>query len=440
MTKKLFLLLVLMLFITGAAFAGGNFENVILYQATNVPNNQGIMIELSQPHAEVASQFSNNISNVYSSTFPSNLPMFCVVDTMDSSKPGNVNNVEMKISSPYMDGFYFVKDGNETQKVAFTLDAFIIEFKLDSVSWSGSPSYSNRLRQSFSNTIDVGGNKQTSFSTSVDGGKYTYTLSVPSTTYKTGSVLIFGSYSYPNYPRYYYICINIPGANNLEDGEYTATLILNCERMGLTEEEIQIKGYVGEKPVNVQSGDYSFFVNNGADTYFSDLEVHKGDTSPSLEVATLQFYYTSPYSTNQEPDEAQRKGKYKIYISLTSTYSDNAKFTFIRTGTENQEPVFGNRIYYVLDTSATTGLTKYNNNVNNNTYYLLTDYSNIKTQDAVFGTDKYQETWKLEGKSIYIQIAEESKETINPPEGEEPEVHQTGTYYSYMYFTVESTF
>ena len=170
MTKKLFLLLVLMLFITGAAFAGGNFENVILYQATNVPNNQGVMIELSQPHAEVASSFSNNISNVYSSTFPSNLPLFCVVDTMDSSKPGNVNNVEMKISSPYMDGFYFVKDGNETQKVAFTLDAFIIEFKLDSVSWSGSPSYSNRLRQSFSNTIDVGGSKQTSFSTSVDGG------------------------------------------------------------------------------------------------------------------------------------------------------------------------------------------------------------------------------------------------------------------------------
>ena len=168
--------------------------------------------------------------------------------------------------------------------------------------------------------------------------------------------------------------------------------------------------------------------------------MHKGDTSPSLEVATLQFYYTSPYSTNQQPDAEQRKGKYKIYISPTSTYSDNGKFTFIRTGTENQEPVFGNRIYYVLDTSATTGLTKYNNNANNNTYYLLTDYSNIKTQDAVFGTDKYQETWKLEGKSIYIQIAEDSKETINPPEGQEPEVHQTGTYYSYMYFTVESTF
>ena len=442
MTKKTILLLVLTTLITWFAFAGGSFENAILYQPTNVPNNGGVLIELSEQKAETESSFSNSWTNIYQPSFSSNLPLFCIVDTLDSSKAENQNNVKMTISSPYSDGFYFVMDGNETKKVPFTLDAFIIEFNLNKVDyWSAAPDYrvtSNKKK--FSGTINVNGSKQTSFTESVVASHKTYTLSVPPTNYQSGNVQLIGTYYYPKYPRYYYICINIPGANNLEDGEYTATLILNCERMGLIEEEIQIKGYVGEKPVDVQSGDYSFFINNGKDTFFANLEVKSGETSPPLEIATLQLFYTEPFSSYEDPTEQERGGRFKIYISPTSTYSDNGKYTFKRTGTENQEDSFGNRIYYELDTTSTTGLTKYNNNVNNNTYYLLTDYSNIKTQDAVIGKDKYQETWKLDGKHIYIQVAEESKETINPPEGEEPEVHQTGTYYSYMYFTVESTF
>ena len=442
MTKKPILLLVLTILITWFAFAGGSFENAILYQPTNVPNNGGVMIELSQPHAEVVGSFSSSISDVYKSSYGSNLPLFCIVDTLDSSQAGNQNNVEMTISSPYSDGFYFVMDGNETKKVPFTLDAFIIEFNLNKVDyWSAAPDYrvtSNKKK--FSGTINVSGSKQTSFTESVVANSKTYTLSAPPTNYQSGNVQIFGTYNYPKYPRYYYVCINLPGANNLEDGEYTATLYLKCDKMGLDDQEIQVKGYVGEKPTEIQSNDFSFFINNGTDTFFANLEVKSGQTSPPLEIATLQFYYTEPYSSSQTPTEQERGGRFKIYISPTSTYSNDGKYTFKRTGTENQEDSFGNRIYYELDTTSTTGLTKYNNNVDNNTYYLLTDYSNIKTQNAVIGSDKYQETWKLESKPIYIQIAGESKEVPNPPEGQEPKVHQTGTYYSYIYFTVETVF
>ena len=433
MTKKLFLLLVFLLFLTGYSFAIGGYENVILYQATNVPNNQGVMIELSQQKAASASDFSSSISDVYRSSFTSNLPLFCIVDTLDSSKSGNTNNIEMTIRSPYSDGFYFVMDGNETKKVKFTLDAFIIEF------------YRGRLynystvnnKKSFTGDITVGEDKHTSYTESVVAGYKTYTLSMPATKY---------TYNYPDYPRYYYICVNIPEANNLEDGEYTATMYLTCDRMGLNGTEIRVKGYVGEKPVEIQVSDFSFFINNGNDTYFANLEVQKDDLNPpSFDVANLQFYYTEPKEIDN-PSAAQRQGRFKIYISPTSLYSVDGKYTFKRTGTENQADSFGNRIYYELDTTNTTGLTKLDpNNAANNTYYLLPDYSNVKTKEGtnyIFfkDPDTYQETWKLDGKHIYIKVADESKEDPNPPGGQEPKVHQTGTYYSYMYFTVETVF
>ena len=421
---------ILMILITTGVFAGGGFENIIMYQPTNVPNNQGAMIELSSTKSMAASNFSSDINTVYSSSFDGNLALFCIADTLNSSVTGNANAVEFVIESDFGEGFYFVKNGNETQKVQFFLDAVLIEFQHRN--YYVYHSFSSKQRVKISDEVSVGESKKASFSQTVVEGKSRYTLTMPSTSYDG---------DYPNYPRYYYVCVNIPGATGLEDGEYTARLYLTCDRLGLDQELILINGYVGEKPVEIFSGDFSFFVSNGNNTLFSDLAVSKGTNSPALDIAQLFFYCSNPLSTNSEPDDEYRQTKYRIYISPTINYQDSGEYVFRKTGTENQsdENNFPNRVFFELDTTTTTGLVKYNNDETNNTYYLFPDYTSVKTKSGQWGgNDTYQETWKLEDKHIYIKVSEDSKELLNPPEGQQAKTHATGTYSSYIYFTVET--
>ena len=430
MMKKKMLALIMILAVTlFAVFAGADWENVLLCQPTNVINNQNVMVEMSQAKSI---DFSTAFGSVtYSAPYKSSytdqgdIVLFALIDTLDSSK--NSSPITFSIESDNATGFVFVKDGNDTNTVSYELETCFLEFekKVNIGFLSVSVDYPKTgagKKLVLNTAASCGENKSTQFSYN---GSDSYTLTIPTTSYS--SILGWGWLgAYPQHIRFYYVCIKILGGQNLEEGTYTTSFHISCP--GLVEsEKYTIKGYVGEKPIT-DSTDFSFFIDPGDDSYFTNLVVTKGDTSPAKDIAALQFYYTRRKTYNSNPNSGNLKKKFTIYISPTNNYSDDVRYVFKKTGTENQSDSFANRIYYEIDTTNTTGLTKYNNL--DNTYYFYPEYT-YQLISSSGSSNTYQEFWKLEGKHIFIKVSEDSEEDVD-----EDKMHSVGTYTSNIYFTI----
>ena len=323
-------------------------------------------------------------------------------------------------------GFFFLKDGNETNTLRYELEVCFLEFSKRNWSSSYDRNTTASKKMTLGSDISCGGNQTTKIVYDENGK---YTLTIPTTTYTSyGGLGFLGDY--PKYLRYYYVCIKILGGQNLEEGTYTSSFYVSSSDSSIPRTKYTIKGYVGEKPI-VESTDFSFFVEPSLDSYFTDLVVAKTTPttpSPSKSVASLQFYYTRKGTYSSEPSENTYKKKFTIYISPTNDYTKSGRYVFKKTGTENQSDSFANRIYYEIDTTSTTGLTKNNNDTDYNTYYFYPDYSSQLLSSS--GNSKnYQEFWKLEGKQIYIRVSEDSQETND-------NMHLPGTYSSTIWFTI----
>lgn len=428
------LLLILSLSIANL-FAGAEWENVLIAQPTDVINNQSILIEMSQGKAiDCATAFGSlTYSEPYKSSYKDygDIVLFTLINTLDSSKNGS-DNISVKITSDNATGFFFTKDGNETNNVRYELEACILEFK-KKVSFGfltvnvDYPRVSDNCKKMTTGTPQsISDNKTTLFKSNGDNE---YELSVPTTEYESilGAGLIG---EYPKYLRYYYICVKIIGGQNLEEGTYTSSFTITSNNLSDSPIRCTIKGYVGEKPY-VESTVCNFYIDPASDSYFTDLVVKKMDTSPSKDVAKLRLYNTrrKEYSSSSTPSADNLKKRFTVYISPTSVYSDNGRYVFKKIGTENQsDDNFAYRIYYEIDTTNTTGLTKLNNNTANNTYYFYPEYTN-QVISSSSGSKTYQEFWKLEDKHIYIKVSEESKE-------DDENMHAIGTYTSTIYFTI----
>ena len=431
MMKKNKLLIAFLLVLASSLFslfAGADWENVLLCQPTNVINNQSVMIEMSQ--AKTINHDSAFGSVVYTAPYKpkyedqGDIVLMALIDTLDSSKNGS--SVTFTIESDDPAGFYFVKDGNETNKVRYELEACFLEFEKSfnirklSIEY---PKTSNGKKMRLGIEENCGESKKTKFEYN---GTNKYTISIPTTSYS--SILGWGWLGdYPQHLRFYYICVHVLGGQNLEEGSYSSSFHVRSSDSSIPSTKYTIKGYVGEKPV-ADSTEFSFFIGPAADSYFTDLVVAKNTTSPSKDIASLQFYFTRKGTYSSEPSANTYKKKFTIYISPTNDYAANARFVFKKTGTENQADSFANRIYYEIDTTNTTGLTKYSNNTNNYSYYFYPDYSSQLLSSS--GNNKnYQEFWKLEGKHIYIKVSEDSKETND-------NMHSSGTYSSTIWFII----
>ena len=421
--KSLFCILLIVTTSLAYLFAGGEWEDVLLAQPTNVINNQSILIEMSQAKSiDFNSAFGSvTYTEPYQSSYEAqgDLVLFTLIDTLNSSNNGDVS---LTITSDDATGFFFVKDGNETNTVQYTMDVCIVEFEINkslfSVSYKKS---SNSGKMQLNTDKTVGDNAKTKFANKGNNG---YTLSIPKTSYTT----FWFSGAYPQFLRYYYVCINILGGQNLEEGTYTSSFYIESSGNNIPRTKYTIKGYVGEKPL-VESTVCSFYIDPAADSYYTDLVVKTTDqTSPAKAIASLKLYNTrrKGYSSNNEPSADNLKKRFTIYVSPTSVYTANGDYVFKKTGTENQADSFANRIYYEIDTTNTTGLAKLSNT--NNTYYFYPEYTNQLISN-VSGTKTYQEFWKLENKLIYIKVSNVSKE-------DDENLHSVGTYTSTIYFTI----
>ena len=426
--KTLFALLLILSLSIANLFAGGEWENVLIAQPTNVINNQSVLIEMSQAKSiDFNSAFGSvSYTEPYKSSYEAqgDIVLFTLIDTLDSSK--NNGDISLTITSEDATGFFFTKDGNETNKVRYELEVCLLEFEY-SVSWfTASYDKTSKSGKMQNNTeITIGNSAKTKFETV---GNNAYKLSLPKTSYR--SLWGWGlSGSYPEHLRYYYVCVKILGGQNLEEGTYTSSFTITSNNLSDSPIRCTIKGYVGEKPL-VESNACNFYIDPADDTYYTDLVVKKGTTSPPKDIAGLKLYYTrgKEYSgNNNTPNADNLKKKFTVYISPTSIYTDNGRYVFKKIGTENQsDDNFAYRIYYEIDTTNTTGLTKLSGT--NNTYYFYPEYTNQLLSSS--GTTKsYQEFWKLEDKHIYIKVSEESKE-------DDENMHAIGTYTSTIYFTI----
>lgn len=423
--KRLFAFMLILTVTLFGVFAGADWENVLLCQPTNVINNQSVMVELSQAKSiDHASAFGSiSYSEPYKSSYKDqgDIVLFTLIDTLDSDDYGTANKTFL-IKSDDVTGFYFVKDGNETNKVEYEIDVCLLEFEKPRYGTSYSKtSVSGKMTINTEKT--VGESKKTKYYKS---GTDEYSITIPTTSYTS----LWGlgiSGDYPKYIRYYYVCIKILGGQDLEEGSYTTSF--HVSSTGLVDsEKYTIKGYVGEKPL-ADSTDFSFFIDPSTDSYFTDLVVAKNTNSPTKDIAKLQFYYTRRKTyNNTTPNANNLKKKFTIYIAPTNDNSVDTKYVFKKTGTENQADSFANRIYFEIDTTNTTGLTKYGNR--NNVYYFYPDYTNQVISSS--GNNKtYQEFWKLEDKHIFIKVSNESKEDM-----EAGDLHSVGTYTSTIYFII----
>lgn len=408
-------------------FAGADWENVFLSQPTNVINNQSVMVELSQAKTiNFSSAFgSTSYTEPYKSSYEDqgNIVLFTLIDTLNSSDQSA--NITLTIESENPNGFFFAKDGNETNTVEYELETCLLEFEKGR--WDSYSRASTSGKMTINAEKTVGESKITSFK---KNGLNKYVLSAPTTSYTSLAGLGWLG-EYPKFIRYYYVCIKILGGQNLEEGTYTTAFTISSSNLDDSPQRYVVKGYVGEKPI-VDSTDFSFFIDPSTDSYFTDLVVAKNTNSPTKDVASLHFYYTrrKQYSNNSTPNANNLKKKFTIYISPTNDYTENVRFVFKKTGTENQADSFANRIYYEIDTTNTTGLTKYNNNSGNYAYYFYPDYTNQVISSST-NNKNYQEFWKLEGKHIYIKVSNDSKEDID-----NNQMHSVGTYSSTIYFTI----
>lgn len=422
--KRLFAFIMILTVTLFCVYAGADWENVLLCQPTNVINNQNVMVEMSQAKSIQSTVFDSvTYSAPYKSSYvdQGDIVLFTLIDTLDSSK--NSSTITFSIESDNAAGFFFVKDGNETNTVRYELEACFIEFEKETRWFTVNYPKTNAGKKLVLNTAaSCGERKSTQFSYN---GSDEYTLTIPTTSYSS----LWGlgiSGNYPQHIRFYYVCIKILGGQNLEEGTYTTSFHISYP--GLAEpEKYTIKGYVGEKPVT-DSTDFSFFIDPGNDSYFTNLVVAKGDNSPAKDIASLQFYYTRRNTYSSDPNSGNLRKKFTIYISPTNTYSDDTRYVFKKTGTENQSDSFANRIYYEIDTTNTTGLTKYNNL--DNTYYFYPEYT-FQLISSSGSSKTYQEFWKLEDKHIFIMVSEDSKEEMD-----EEKMHSIGTYTSNIYFTI----
>ncbi len=482
------LLFMIILFITTSSlvFAGGSSEGnagySLYYVPTNIVNNQGLLIELSQAKSVSASNVGTAYASATSYSYPTakDLVICCLIDSLNDSV--QTDNVEVSITDNT--GFYFIKDGNPTSRIPYEIEVICSAF----YKGDNSTSYANSVIDQSKRKMTIGGSssipisystyrhitifndesKNYSENTSFEKDQDTYTLSISPTKFTNTMDTWFGQYNetnaqYPNLMKYYYICLKVPGGTGFEEGTYTARLTINANftSKSLTgdskpdsiSETISIKGYIGEEPEQQSDLAYSFFVFGSKDTYMMDLTQEE-----YYDIARVQFMYTEMKKQPNSPDSVNSHQRYKIYISPTDTYGNPGEYYFKKIGTESQEKSFTNSVDYELyvetgndtyvkiekasdftgETSAKTMETKAKNYYSsgkiagaglysNNTYYLYPLYSVVQT---ITGTNStYKETWELD-QEIFLKITPNTNPEYNDM------VKQDGTYSSIVYFTV----
>ena len=474
----------------------------VYYIPSNVANNQNVMIELTEAKSVNISNVGTSFAEATQSIYPEatkNLVIGCLMDTLKDSD-GTRSNVDVIIRSTDTTGFFFKKDGNEAKTVPFEIEVCCVGFykgnnatdyssklinEKMSVSSLGSVEKSIEYtterdyadwRPPWFHTERITYTESTSFKNN-SPAQYTISLS-PSrcTETKSYATINDSNADYPNLIKYYYICLKLPDNPNLEEGQYTASFTITAsfekQEIGAStstvetiNERISVKGYVGEKP-ELSDTTYSFFVGAGANTYYMDLATTQGNSIPVYDVARLQFSYTYMNATSTDPASTTRRQKYKIYISPAQSILTDKEYVFRRNGTEAQEASFGNTVKYDLylqtssgyvlisntgqdftgngDTSKADAAAYFNSpdskiggagkasNGGNHTYYLYPVYDRLQT--ATGTNSKYKETWTLD-QHIFLKINSDQTEIL---EGENARMHQTGSYTSVIYFTIET--
>ena len=490
------LLIIILLLISASclAFAGGSSEGnagySLYYIPTNIVNNQGLLIELSQAKSVSASNVGTSYASAtsYSYSTANDLVICCLIDSLNDSV--QTSNVDVSITDN--NGFCFVKDGNQTSKIPYEIDVICSAF----YKGNNSTSYSSNVINIAERKMSIIGGAQSSISISYTTERTVPRIGIPprkteTITYNESTgfskptlnkyVLSVSATSftntmntnnlqwnetneqYPNLMKYYYICLKIPGGTGFEEGLYTANLTISAtftsqdlngnQSAGSINESISIKGYIGEEPEQQSDLAYSFFVFGAKDTYMMDLTQEE-----YYDIARVQFMFTEMTKQSESPDDVNRHQRYKIYISPESYYGASGEYYFKKIGTESQDKSFTNSVDYDLYvqtssgsfvligeandyTSVTSASTMKTNAQNyystgkiagaglfsNNTYYLYPLYTVAQT---ITGTNStYKETWELD-QDIYLKITPN-----NDPEYADM-VKQDGNYTSIIYFTV----
>ena len=507
MTKRLLFILLVMILPVSFVFAGGgggesvgNYGYSVYYFPSKVANNQSVFVELTQQKSASISTLGTSFSDAISSDYEnSNLVVCCLMDTLNNTvQTGNVN---LTITSSDASGFYFKKDGNDTIKAPFEIEVCCAAFyKGDNAATFGSRQIHSKLaasesiQKTYTTTRKVGsdwgpitGRPYTVTTEKLNytintglskNGSNTYVLNMYTSDYSntmntdTKSTRYETNEELPNIITYYYVCLKLPENQNLESGYYTATFTVNAtfnskdisgtvHANDKISETISVKGYVGEEP-EISDTEFSFFLAPGANTYFMDLEVESGNTPPVYDVARVQFNFTTITTSPSNPASTNQRRAYKIYVSPTNLYTVSGDYQFIRNGTERQDRVFANTVYYdlLIETSEGTyeklsasadytgngnnakanaqshfttgkigGVTKVNNT---NTYLLYPLYDSQQTSSGA--SNKWKETWEM-NEHIFLQIKDESTEIQS---GQNARRHQEGVYTSTIYFTIVS--
>lgn len=492
MRKYIIIFVFLLLIPLAVLFAGGSSEGKsgysIYYIPSNVANNQNVMVELTTAKTVNTSNLGSSFASATQYSYgEDNLVVCSLMDTLKNTIQSS--NVELTITSADSGGFFFKKDGNETEKVPFEIEIYCVAFyKGDDSTTYASREYNKKLPLSSNEVISYTAKTKPRWLSNVTSTNYTeqtsltkssasqYILSMSSSEFTNTIYAGFLNYDtnvdYPNLIKYYYVCLKIADNPNLEEGLYTATFSLNATftkqevnaeaTSGSINETISVKGYVGEKP-ELSDTAYSFFISPGANTYYMDLSTQDGATIPAYDIARIQFSYTYINQTSSDPASTTRRQKYKIYISPTSSIDENGVYLFRRNGTEAQEGTFGNTVEYDLyletssgnyelinssghdytgdgNNSATNAAAHFTTgqiggagkatNGGNHTYYLYPVYDRLQT--ATGTNSRYKESWILD-QHIYLKINSDQTEIF---EGDGARMHQTGSYTSLIYFTV----
>ena len=179
MKKFRFAVSVFLLFLLPSlVFALANGEQVassLYFFPTNIVNNQGIMIELTQQKnmktpTDYTSLFGKTTSDGYKSQYSCNLVAFTLLNTLKDSVQTSSGAISVTITSGDSAGFYFVHDENPTKKIQYELELYTVKLKKDR---DTTPKYS----------IESGYPKNESSTKMTHPSVDSYTVSVDPTTY-----------------------------------------------------------------------------------------------------------------------------------------------------------------------------------------------------------------------------------------------------------------
>ena len=437
---------------------GGTADALILYLQRNVSNNGNVMIELATAKklssSDFGAEFQNNskdnlsLFRVQSALLSGNKSQYSewnVSQNLLGENDTTTNSTTLTIKTTGV----FVHENNPTMQRPFTLSVFCTEQEFTSDQSGSNAHYENSNATLNDTSVLPKSGASSTFKKTSEG----YELFIPSGQYY---VLKRTAY-FPKYVRNYDLCINLDeAAPGLEPGFYTATfevtstpyyeyeatvntVRLTKKEMKKVNETITVRGYYGIDP-ETHEGSYTFTVLSAKDTYTMDLDLQTG-SNVTYDVAKMLFSHM--YMANSKPSESTRKNRFKLYISPTREYKDAGDYMFIRMNSENQARTDENTVYYdlYLNVGGEDSYKKFSNLgyspsysgtigsagvYSGNTYYVVPDYDSywISQESGDIAT-VYRETWTLE-QELYLKVSDKSL----------GKAHQSGLYYSNVYFTL----